>query len=154
MSNSVGVVPSNVMDRKTAILVAMAPANGAIHTPVQLQKLMFVLDKKKVLNKSALFRFEPYDYGPFDKVVYQELENMESSGLIAILRNPELRWKKYRTTSAGQDAGEKALAALGPQQGETVRRLSSFVRSLSFADLVAAIYRAYPEMQANSVFRQ
>ena len=33
-----------------------------------------------------------------------------------------------------------------------IKEVSKFVRALSFADLVSAIYKAYPEMKANSVF--
>ena len=34
-----------------------------------------------------------------------------------------------------------------------IEQVSKFVRSLSFEQLVSAIYKAYPRMKANSVFR-
>jgi hypothetical protein len=34
-----------------------------------------------------------------------------------------------------------------------IRQASEFVRSLSFTQLVSAIYKAYPEMRENSVFQ-
>ena len=34
-----------------------------------------------------------------------------------------------------------------------IRSASNFVRNHSFSKLVSAIYKAYPEMQANSVFQ-
>jgi hypothetical protein len=39
------------------------------------------------------------------------------------------------------------------QARDYIDRESIFVRSLSFPELVAAIYKAYPEMRANSVFQ-
>jgi len=35
-----------------------------------------------------------------------------------------------------------------------IGRVSQFVRSLPFAELVSAIYTAYPEMRQNSVFQK
>lgn len=142
------------MNRKQLILAALAASNGAVHTPVQVQKLFFLLDKKFPPHAGGpWFNFAACDYGPFDRAVYDELENLEREGLVEITRTSDLRRKTYRLTPEGQCQGEEILKGLDTKLGEYLRRLSQWVRSLSFAELVSSIYREYPEMKVNSVFR-
>lgn len=141
------------MDDRNLVLTAMAVSKGALHSPVQMQKLLFLLDRK--LSKELEgphFNFEPYDYGPFDRKVYDVLDDLALDGLVEIVKSPN-RWKKYRTTPKGQTIGESSLACLKPEVVDSISNLSNIVRSLSFADLVSAIYKAYPEMKVNSVFQ-
>jgi hypothetical protein len=42
---------------------------------------------------------------------------------------------------------------LAPPTREYIASVASWVRQLSFQQLVASIYNKYPEMKANSVFR-
>ena len=132
----------------------MTPANGGVHTPVQMQKLVFLLDRKLATELGGPhFDFAAYDYGPFDRAVYDVLRELEQQGLVETLFVNGPRWKKYRTTPQGQRVGEELLQSIGNHAAEAIKRLSAFVRSLSFAELVSSIYNAYPEMKVNSVFR-
>jgi uncharacterized protein len=141
------------MKQTDVVLAAMAAGTGAIHSPVQMQKLLFLIDKR--ISKSmggAHFNFQPYHYGPYDPAIFSLLEVLEAKGLVTIHRQPDRRWKSYQLTSAGQATGDKLLNDLGVKIGDYVRSLSSYVRSRTFAELVSAIYDAYPDMKANSVF--
>ncbi len=144
------------MNRKQAVLAAMAASNGAAHSPVQIQKLVFLLDRNvpELVTEGPGFSFEPYDYGPFDRTVYSELDSLSSEALSEIQQVPDLRRRSYRLTPTGQVAGEQILSQMRPENADYVKRLSSFVRGLSFADLVATVYQHYPEMAAKSVFRR
>jgi len=62
-------------------------------------------------------------------------------------------WRKYRLTPAGQRQGECTLKGLEEEIAAYIRRLSEFVRSLSFTDLLSTIYKAFPDMSINSVFK-
>ena len=137
------------------ILAALAASRGAAHSPVQMQKLLFLLDKRLANELGGPhFNFIPHHYGPFDRTIYDLLEQLATQGMVEILRNPALRWRNYRLTPEGQGAGEKILDQLDPHVSKYVRELSAFVRRLSFAELVSAIYAAYPEMKVNSAFRE
>jgi uncharacterized protein len=142
------------MNKTDLILMALAASKGVTHTPVQVQKLLFLLDKKL---SGALdgphFKFEPYDYGPFDKSVYTSLEDLGRKGLVEVLSNEKLRWRKFRLTPEGQTQGETVLAGLTTPVKDYVIELSKFVTRCSFSDLVSAIYKEFPAMRANSVFR-
>jgi hypothetical protein len=136
------------------VLAAFAPARGAPHSPVQVQKLLFLLDENIAhVVDGPHFHFEPYHYGPFDQRVYVILDRLADDGLVEIEPEPLQRWKTYRLTPEGQKAGDDALATL-PQEIRTyITHISQFVRSLPFAQLVSAIYKAYPYMRENSVFQ-
>lgn len=140
------------MDQRDIILAGLAPAKGAAHTPVQVQKLFFLLEKNiPEVYGGPLFDFNPYNYGPFDSSVYQILESLESEGLVDI--NFQNNWKTYTLTVPGQIEAEKIFNELPSTAKEFIREISDFVRSLSFTQLVRAIYKAYPEMKQNSVFQ-
>lgn len=141
----------DAMRRQDLVLAALAPAGGELHTPVQVQKLLFLIDDQIPDSVGGPhFAFRPYHYGPFDRAVYEELSHLQRAGLVeAVSRST---WQAYRLSAAGQAAGDKALATLDDRGRGYVQKVSDFVRSLSFAGLVAAVYKAYPAMRVNSVF--
>jgi Uncharacterized conserved protein len=140
------------VDRHEWVLAGLAAARGASHTPVQVQKLFFLLDANiAALVDGPYFDFQPYNYGPFDKSVYQDIEALASQGFAELV--PERSWLSYRLTDAGQARGLTVLDGLPPEARSYIERVSSFVRSVSFTELVSAIYRAYPHMRARSVFQ-
>lgn len=143
------------MNRRDLILAALAPSNRHSYTPVQVQKLFFLIDRNiPQAVGGPHFQFEPYDYGPFDQAVYQELETLTGAGLVETEPVDGRSWCQYRLTEAGQALGEKALDTLNPKIRNYVVEVNSFVRRLSFSQLVRAIYNAYPEMKEKSVFRE
>jgi hypothetical protein len=140
------------MDRKEIVLAGLAPAKGAPHSPVQVQKLFFLIDKNiSDLIDGPYFSFEPYNYGPFDSQVYFVLEELEDEGLVKITYDST--WRKYMLTKRGQELGDELLESLPEKARDFIERASQFVREHSFTQLVSAIYKAYPEMRANSVFQ-
>ena len=142
------------MTREELVLAAMAASNGAVHTPVQMQKLLFLIEKSIPEHIGGPhFDFEPYDYGPFDPKVYWSLDTLASGGLVEVLSEPDLRWKKYKLTEFGIQQGKQVLSSLHVPIQTYLEQLSSWVRRLSFSELVSSIYSKYPEMRVNSVFR-
>lgn len=142
------------MERRDFVLASMAPAGQRSFSPVQIQKLFFLLDGHIAEPTGGPhFRFIPYDYGPFDKDVYLELDRLNQEGLIEILVSNSYRSREYRLTDRGHERGVKALKDLPQEVQNYVGAVVNWVRSLSFAELVSAIYTAYPDMRENSVFR-
>jgi hypothetical protein len=117
---------------------------------------MFFLIDENVAEElgGRLFAFSPYDYGPFDSDVYHELTALQRLGLVTIeAAGPSAGRRRYAVTAEGERVGTSQLAELPAGASDYIRRVSQWVRSLSFAQLVGAIYKAYPAMRANSVFR-
>ena len=141
------------MDRNEITLAALAAAGeNSTFTPVQVQKLFFLLDKEAShLVDGPHYDFKPYDYGPFDKAVYDTLDSLKSAGKTEVHSNG--RYRIYSLSQEGFDNGGDALGKLPEPTQRYVRDLVAWVKSMSFEQLVSSIYEKYPDMKANSVFR-
>ena len=142
------------MTRKELALLMLALAEGKPYSPVQIQKSLFLAtdNLSDLLDQNSSYNFEPYDYGPFDKVVYDDLRELEHEGFAEITTAPSGRWNEYRATREGIEAVQNIKNSLAGNDRKYLIEMSSFVRSLSFSQLVAAIYKAYPDMKENSIF--
>ena len=140
------------MTKREVVLAALAPAQGKQHSPVQIQKLLFLLDREAFqLVDGPHFNFQPYNYGPFDKAVYQVLDELDKDELVTIRSGG---WQRtYALTPTGQNDGDRLLGKLPDAAQNYIRSASAFVLKLNFLELVSAIYKAYPDMQENSILR-
>jgi uncharacterized protein len=140
------------MNREDFVLAAMVPGAGFRYSPVQIQKLLFLLDRQiPHFVGGPHFNFVAYHYGPFDPAVYLELEQLAASGHVTIDQTSVPR--TFALTPDGVTRGEIALHRLEPAVREFIQRTSYFVQTQSFSSLVSAIYKAFPEMRVNSVFQ-
>ena len=140
------------MTRREITLAALAAAECGSHTPVQVQKLFFLIEREVGAEVGGShFNFAPYNYGPFDAAVYEEIEALARDGLVEI--DSPHGWQEFRLSPEGYEQGRRLLESIPEPFRNYIRKASEFVRSLSFNDLVRAIYRQYPDMRANSVFR-
>src|SRR5437879_5556575 len=90
--------------------------------------------KASAKSSGAHFRFKPYNYGPFDKTVYAELEALAKAGYVEIITRGNLQ--EFRLTPTGQQIGNSILTYLPSAARDYVQKVSAFVRRLSFSDLV------------------
>ena len=82
------------------------------------------------------------------------LNQLEKEGLVEIITPTVQGVRSFRLTNEGQQAGNEVLGEFPEPIQQYIRDVVNFVRSLSFAELVSAIYQAYPEMKVNSVFAE
>jgi uncharacterized protein len=141
-----------MMNREQFVLAALGAGNGSRYSPVQVQKLLFLIEKKAGKELGHHFNFKPYDYGPFDKDVYRALEILSQQGLVEIIGLPSEKGRQYKLSPRGQAEAKKLLDELPSRYKRFLVTLSDFVRSLTFSKLVSAIYREYPAMKVNSIF--
>ena len=142
------------MDRQNWTLVTIAAGKTPLQ-PVQLQKALFLISKNvapKILGKK-FYTFEPYDYGPFCKAIYDDASLLETNKLAEITQPLGSRFNVYSATPSGLDAAAAIRQALPKEVTEYVDRMVAFVQSVTFTQLVSAIYKTYPEMREKSVFR-
>lgn len=142
------------MDTDNLVLAALAAGGkGAAYPPAQVQKLFFLIDSEvSDAIGGKRFNFVPYDYGPFDSDVYTRLENAKRAGTVEIIRGN--RYKQYGLTGLGFARGQLILRALSPEVSKFIEDAAKWVLNTPFAELVSAIYKFYPEMKANSIFRE
>lgn len=141
------------MNRRDAVLAVLAAADGSGYGPAQLQKALFLISRNApdVFDDGFGFRFTPYDYGPFDKRVYDVADDLASENLCRVTRLSN-GYRIYSATEAGLSIGSKLLGTLATDRRDYIKNVSNWVRSLSFAQLVKSIYEAYPEMREKSIF--
>jgi hypothetical protein len=142
-----------VTTRQEWLLMALAHLNGRPMTPVQIQKAMFLMAAEaKALVGPGFYKFVPYNYGPFDANVYHDLDAQEAQGLVTSTHWPGRSWKMYSVTPAGVLAASKAKRLANAKGVAFLAKVVDWVASLSFPQLVRAIYEKYPRFKANSVF--
>ncbi len=138
------------------VLLAIDASPRKSLSPVQLQKALFLFSRN--LNDSqrrtdGFYNFEPYDYGPFDRAVYDDAEALRASGNIVIDSPTSTGRRRYSATPGGSQSAAVIRKSIEPEVQEYLDRAVGWVGSLSFNGLVKAIYNEYPEMRANSVFQ-
>ncbi len=147
-------MPFEVSGRQKVMLAALASTPSEGFAPVQVQKMFFLFDENIHADLGGKqFNFEPYDYGPFDKTVYQELDRLEALGLVRIYQvNPSAGGRRYSLTPAGQLEGQRHLSNLSMKAQDFMSEVGAWVKTLTFAELVGSIYRAFPRMRERSIF--
>lgn len=139
------------MERSDLVLAALSTSSEG-WTPVQVQKLFFLLDRRLGDQLGGPhFNHTAYDYGPFDASVYRAIQALVPKGLTRV-DQPPFGMRTFAVTPEGAVRGQEILNGLPPQLAAYIRDLASWVRGLSFRQLVTAVYRDFPEMAANSVF--
>ncbi len=142
----------DIKKQRDLVLSCLAVAESQPYQPVQIQKLVFLFEKRALSEK--IFNFTPFDYGPFDPQVYHRLEELFAEGLVNIIGQPFAKERLYVLTPKGEEYAKRSLEQLSPRNREFLNRLSQWVRKLSFAELVGAIYKEYPDMREKSVFKE
>jgi len=133
-------------ERQKFILYVLGLIDDGIISPIQVQKLLFLIEKKIPNIVNGFFNFEPYDYGPFDKVIYEELEYLKNAGFIQDVYIDNVKHSKIKSKiDVGIQIPSETL--------ERIKKISQFVKECTFKELLVAIYNAYPEMAVNTVFK-
>jgi uncharacterized protein YwgA len=142
------------MRRSDWTLLALAAAGGQPVTPVQLQKSLFLLSKECAAEVGEdFYRFEPYNYGPFDSSVYHDAEELCVEQLACEIRSPQRSWAEYAASTEGLKYAV-ALRGVAPQRAvKYLEAVVDWARRQTFEGLVRAIYNQYPETRARSIFR-
>ena len=136
------------------VLAAMAPAGTKPFTPVQIQKLFFILDNTiSSVFAGPHFNFIPYDYGPFDKEVYRVLEQLETKGLVESKIHDNFNTRAYRLTDNGLNLAKETFSNLPQDAQSYIEKLVQWIRSISFSQLISWVYKSFPEMRENSIFQ-
>ena len=125
-------------------IVAAAGEKGL--NPVQLQKSVFLVGEKfEGSLPDDFYQFKPHDYGPFAVDVYRDIEACCNERSVDVRADADNR-PNYLV-------GEQKKGALPDRLLLGIRRIVAWVTSMSFNELIRAIYYRYPEQQENSKFR-
>jgi uncharacterized protein YwgA len=150
------------MHRKILPLALMYAEDGEIiEGRTRLQKMVFLLEKElEELEKSPIdssdYDFIPYDYGPFSKKLYDDLDYLSKKGLIDDIEEEmddgQVKYN-YKITSKGEEFVESQLNS---SDSELIRKLAEQMKrnynSRPISSLIDYVYSEYPEYAENSVW--
>ena len=138
--------------REDIIVAAAAAGPGAWFDPIQLQNLLFLIDRT-VSHRigGPFFRFEPHDYGPFDGAIHGVIRGM--MGASNAPDDSSLPHLRYRLSDAGHERGQAVLGSLPQPVSDYFGRAARWVRLMPHRRMLAAMHREYPEIMVNCVVR-
>ena len=144
-----------MISRRDWTLLVLSAAGGSPLSPVQLQKALFLVGKTiPWAVGDNFYEFIPYNYGPFDPTVYSDAESLSADDLTVISHQPGRKWDEYGISAIGQAEAERIKGELGPQVALHVKSIVKWIQSVTFEQLLKAIYDKFPEYATNSVFRR
>lgn len=141
---------SCAIQRKDILLSIIIAAKGEPISPVQLQKIAFLVGQqfKNELPKDY-YTFVPYDYGPFCRQIYSDAVALENDGYVQIEPSPQHTRRQYRATFSSRDA---SLSHIPSGLMQYIEEAVEWALRLTFRELVSSIYRHYPDYGVNSIF--
>ena len=143
-----------MLTRQDWLLLALSKSPDGRMSPVQIQKALFLFGQEAGdLIGTEFYSFKPYDYGPFDAAIYDDLRWMKREGHVADEWRPGRRWKNYMITKSGQNAALGLEKDAEARLADFIGRIVEWVKARSFSDLLRSVYAAYPDFAVNSVFR-
>jgi hypothetical protein len=135
--------------RKNWLLLAIARAADGQLSPTQTQQAMFILSEEGgALIARPFYSFRPYNYGPFDATIYQDVDDLQRGGLLRIVHTE--RSASYQITPAGLNHADQLRESLDGRATDYLGRVVVWVKSLSFDAVLEAIYAKYPEYKKNA----
>lgn len=137
-------------------LLLFLGVDGGTHgtDQIRVMKGPFLLSQTAGQPVQNLYRFEPYDFGPFDSSVYRDLDALQLEGPVDVEARLGSSRKTYRLTEAGKErfvALVPTVADIDAEELALIRAAKHRVTSLDFDELLAQIYEEYPSYAVQSI---
>lgn len=150
------------MDRKLLPLALMYADDGEpIEGRTRLQKLVFLMQKRIEEDKddspiSDCYNFIAYDYGPFSKDLYDDLDDAIEKNFVRSETEPISEDKEkyiYEIENSGKDWIENHLSE---DETKPILQLADNVKNeygdVYLSNLINEVYSRYPEYAENSIY--
>lgn len=128
----------------------------------RLQKMVFLMEQElddAIMDslQSPDYNFIPYDYGPFSKELYDDLDALEEAGLIEVDEEdmPDGKVKYiYQLTDRGQSWMQHQLDGVNNVNAahSLAESLKSEYNEVLLSELIDEVYAEYPKYAENSVW--
>lgn len=129
----------------------------SIEGRTRLQKLAFLTREELVDEDIDVHEFIEYDYGPFSKELLDDLEELESQGLVNIQRNPTFGGNTrydYQIEDDGIEIFEAAEDAIDDISTihQAAKKTIDEYNSMSLRRLLNYVYEEFPRFQEESAY--
>lgn len=150
------------MHRKLLPLALMYAGDGEpIEGRTRLQKLVFLMQKRlEEAGEDPLqsddYEFIPYDYGPFSKELYDDLDETMACNMVEG-REEDLGEDKVKYDYEIQEDGEKWVSEqLSKEEAQRILEFAEEIRDeygdVYLSDLIDEVYSRYPKYAENSIY--
>ncbi|QCS43603.1 type II toxin-antitoxin system antitoxin SocA domain-containing protein [Natrinema versiforme] len=150
------------MHRKLLPLALMYAGDGEpIEGRTRLQKLVFLMQKRlEEAGEDPLqsddYEFVPYDYGPFSKELYDDLDETIARGMVED-REEDLGEDKVKYDYEIQDQGKQWVGdQLSKEEAQRILELAEEIKDeygdVYLSDLIDEVYSRYPKYAENSIY--
>jgi DNA-binding PadR family transcriptional regulator len=116
---------------------------------------MFLLARESGIAPRERYWFVPYNYGPMSPALYRDLERLEEDGLIERTLVLDESWRRLTATEEGMRrarALRRRARRASPRAVAELARIKRRIVDMTFAELIADVYRRYPYFARRSVF--
>ncbi len=124
--------------------------------PIRVMKGLFLISQetpKDWLDTGARYEFVPYHYGPCSFPIYDDLDCLQRLGYVKTMEVPGRSWKYYTLSAEGVSVANAVIKEFRPELRKYLKDVRAFVARLSVRQLLDVIYKAYPSLATNSIFK-
>lgn len=172
------------LDREDVILLLMEANERLLRKPTlngitRLEKLVFLLEKESSFEGiGSFFPFEPNNFGPFSKEVYEAVEFLEGCELVEVREKTYVSpyaasdedkllseisdddsggltsEMRFALTENGRKVARKMREAVARKKQSDVEEVDRIIRKYGtrpLNHLIRYVYRQYPEMTSKSI---
>lgn len=136
------------------LAVLRADGQQQVEGITRMQKLVFLAERELIdLGENEFYDFEPYDYGPFSKELYADLESLVEDGYVdeQEVRTPGGKTKQvYNLTEKGNALFNHLREDDGNLPIGSVENLKKEHNGTPLLQLIKHVYMKYPDMAINS----
>lgn len=140
-----------MIDSRLLPLAVIRADDDAVEGITRLQKLVF-RTQNDIMN-SDQYEFEPHDYGPFSKELYNDVDNLVEEDYIKCEIKETSngnRKKVYSITDEGERILERFSGRELERRFDEIRDLKQRDNDKPLLELLSEIYTEHPEMAKNS----
>lgn len=141
-----------MLDRTSWVVLFLGLPGGRYESDqIRIMKGLFLWSQEGPESSRHLFAFRPYDFGPFDTSIYQDLDSLVATGIVSIEEIAGSSRRLFRLTPSGVRQFDLLKTEALTGEIEQLQDIKLRVTSMGFADLLKHVYAKYPEFAVNSV---
>jgi uncharacterized protein YwgA len=119
---------------------------------IRIQKAIFLLTRRGTPEWQELYRYKPYNWGPYSSQLADDMDKLVGQGLVEVADVPGSRYPRYQATAEGEARATEIWSVLKPKERDFIRSVRSYVTGRSFTRLLREVYAEYPEFATASYF--
>lgn len=134
------------MNRRIEFLLSVIYANNQekIEGISRIQKITFIIQEETEINE---YRFKPYDFGPWCKEIYTDMEYLMEGGYI---------YKDSEGNYSVTERGESYMSVFNQKYDHPqskIKQIKQKYNDMHIVKVINKIYRKYPRMANESQLR-